>query len=518
MKKSKNNKKSPKLGTEEKLQNEINESKNKEEEHCESEKHRKENPKEKMVPSISEEVKDTKKHKEYREPKETESKTQKNSITSDESDSVYANIHEKAEGIPEILAEDLCDAIADAREKEEKRNKKSKHHPGNVSFREIVIALAFGIILYWALNHARGIFAFFGSVADVFSPIIIGLCIAFVLNLVLIPIEKLWDWATAKIKHTSTVKYLSKIKRPACLVLSTLIMAGLIFGLFFIVIPELGVTIRMFADMIPKLIKNTEILLGRLSEFLAQRNITLPNILPDPEEAVKFFKDLFSEKGQQVFDVTVNVTSSVFSVLFDIVLSIVFAFYVLAQKEKLSKKIKSILYAVTEEEKADTIIRVATLSNSAFTKFVTGQFTEAIIIGVLCWIGMLILGMPYAAVISVVIGATALIPIFGAFIGAAIGAILILAVDFMQAVWFIVFIIILQQIETNLIYPRVVGKSIGLPGILVLASVTVGGAVFGFGGILLGIPVCSVIYCIFNEFVDKRIEDKGEKVAKKTKE
>ena len=123
--------------------------------------------------------------------------------------------------------------------------------------------------------------------------------------------------------------------------------------------------------------------------------------------------------------------------------------------------------------------------------------------------------MPYATVISVVIGATALIPIFGAFAGAAIGAILIVGVDFMQAVWFIVFIIVLQQIETNLIYPRVVGKSIGLPGILVLASVTVGGAVFGFGGIVLGIPVCSVIYCIFNEFVDKRTEDMEEKTAKK---
>lgn len=430
-------------------------------------------------------------------------------------DSPYSDIHEKAEGIPEDLAEDIVEAIEEAHERGEKRSKKSKHHSGALSFREVLIAVGFGIVLYWALNHTSSIFAFLGSVADVFSPLIIGFCIAFILNLVLIPVESLWKKVTSYIKNVPVSKYISKIKRPVCIVLSTLITAGLICGLFLIVIPELGVTFRMFADMAPGFIKKLEVWLEQLSVFLAERGLTLPDILPDPDKAISFVSDLFTEKGQQMLDTTVGVTTSIFSVVFDTVLAFVFAFYVLAQKERLSSKVRSILYAVLHEEKADNIIKIATLSNSAFTKFVTGQFAEAVIIGVLCWLGMVILRMPYAAVVSVVIGATALIPIFGAFVGAAIGAILIVGVDFMQAIWFIVFIIVLQQIETNLIYPRVVGKSIGLPGILVLASVTVGGAIFGFAGIVLGIPVCSVIYCIFNEFVDKRIEDKGEKAAKK---
>lgn len=446
------------------------------------------------------------------------SKDTNKKIDCDNNDSAYAEIHEKAEGIPEMLAEDLCDAIDEAREKGEKRSKKSKRHPDSITFREIIIALGFGIILYWALDHARGIFTFFGTVADVLSPIIVGCCIAFVLNLVLIPIEKLWINATSHVKNTSASKYLAKAKRPICLVLATLIMSGLIFGLFFIVIPELGVTFKMFTELVPDLIGKLEVWVNNLAEFLKQYDLDLPEILPDADKAISFFKTLFTEKGQQMLDVTVDVTSTIFSALFDVVLAVVFAFYLLAKKERLGKKVKSILYAVTDEEKADNIIRVATLSNSTFTKFVTGQFTEAVIMGVLCWIGMLVFRLPHAAVISVVIGATALIPIFGAFAGAAIGTLLILSSSFMQAVWFIVFIIVLQQIETNLIYPKVVGKSIGLPGILVLASVTVGGAVFGFAGILLGIPVCSVVYCIFSEFVEKRIEDKGEKIAKKTAE
>lgn len=436
----------------------------------------------------------------------------------DDSDSAYAEIHEKAEGIPEMLAEDLCEAITEAREKGEKRSKKSKRHPGVITFREIIIALGFGIVLYWALDHARGIFAFFGTIVDILSPIIVGCCIAFVLNLVLIPIEKIWVKLSSRVKNTSVSKYLAKIKRPTCLILSTLIMMGLIFGLLFIVIPELGVTFKIFTDLVPQLIRQLEVWADNLAEFLKQYNLELPDILPDAEKTINFFKTLLTEKGQQMLDVTVNVTSNIFSAMLDVVLSVVFAFYLLAKKERLGKKAKSILYAIADEEKVDNIVKVATLSNSTFTKFVTGQFTEAIIMGFLCWIGMLIFGMPHAAVISVVIGATALIPIFGAFAGAAIGTLLILSVDFMQAVWFVVFIIVLQQIETNLIYPKVVGKSIGLPGILVLASVTVGGAIFGFAGILLGIPVCSVVYCIFSEFVEMRLEDKGEQIAKKAEE
>lgn len=430
----------------------------------------------------------------------------------------YSDIHKKASGIPESLAEDLCEVISDAHEREEKRSKEKKDSHGKITFKNVLVAVAFGITLYWLLNHLSLIPSFFKSIINIFSPIIIGGCIAFVLNLVLIPIERLWLLFFKKVKSKKLAETIKKLKRPMCLILSTVILSGLIFGLFFIVIPELGLTVRTFIDMVPKLAVKLEKWLSEIYDFLERYNISIPELKMDADKAIKFLNSLLAERGQQMLNTTVDFTTSLLATIFNSVLSIVFAFYVLAQKEKLGRKVKSILYAVSEEKKADTIIKVATLSNSAFTKFVTGQFTESVIIGVLCWLGMMVLRLPYAGVISVVIGVTALIPIFGAFIGAFIGATLILAVNFMQAVWFVLFIIVLQQLETNLIYPRVVGKSIGLPGILVLTAVTVGGAVFGFAGVLLGVPICSVLYCIFNEFVYLRIEDKGKKIVEKTEE
>ncbi|MBR3995318.1 MAG: AI-2E family transporter, partial [Clostridia bacterium] len=448
----------------------------------------------------------------------TKTKTEEKTLSGLENKGQYADIHEKASGIPESLAEDLCEAISDAHEREEKRSKEKKDSRDRITFKNVIIAVAFGITLYWMLNHLSLVPSFFKYVSNVFSPIIIGGCIAFVLNLVLIPIERLWLLCFKNIKGKKLFGVFDRLKRPVCLILSTLILTGLIFGLFFIIVPELTLTVRTFIDMVPKLAAKIESRLSELYDFLARYNISIPELKFDTDKAIKFLNSLLAERGQQMLNTTVDFTTSLLATIFNSVLSIVFAFYVLAQKEKLGRKVKSILYAVSEEEKVDTVIKVATLSNSAFTRFVTGQFIEAVIIGTLCWLGMTILRLPYAGVISVVIGVTALIPIFGAFIGAFIGAILILAVDFMQAIWFILFIIVLQQLETNLIYPRVVGKSIGLPGILVLAAVTVGGAVFGFAGVLLGVPICSVFYCIFNEFVHLRIEDKGRRIIRKTKE
>ena len=435
-------------------------------------------------------------------------------------------ICEDVSEIPESLAEDICEAIEEAKDKEEERREKHGKHE-MMSLRNVLIATAFAIILYYVLNHTRGIFAFLGSALDVVSPIIAGGCIAFILNLVLVPLERLWGLCFSKItdgkkrsdgKDSAVQRVIKRLKRPVCLILSTLIMFGLVLGLFFIVIPELTVTVRMFIDRIPSTVAKTEELVSALSEFLAKYRITLPEFNLDVNSVMDFLNSQLTQNGKQMLNSTVGFTASLFSTVFDVVLSIVFALYILAQKEKLGRKLRKILYAALREDTADTVINVAALSGSTFTKFVTGQFTEAIIIGVLCYIGMLIFGLPYAAVISVVIGATAIIPMFGAFIGAGIGAVLILAVSFKEALWFVIFIIVLQQLESNLIYPRVVGKSIGLPGLLVLTSVTVGGAVFGFAGILLGVPVCSVFYCIFNEFVAMRLKAKSERVRKKSEE
>ena len=186
-----------------------------------------------------------------------------------------------------------------------------------------------------------------------------------------------------------------------------------------------------------------------------------------------------------------------------------------AQKEGFGRQAKKSALAIFGAERAKKIVSFADFTNNVFTKFVTGQLTEACIIGVLCFVGMSIFRMPYAGIVSILVGFTALIPIFGAFIGTGIGAFLILLENPIKAFWFIVFIIVLQQLEGNLIYPRVVGKSVGLPGIWVLAAVTIGGGLFGVVGMLFSVPVCSVMYVLFREFVNKKNKEYNTEEAEK---
>ena len=191
------------------------------------------------------------------------------------------------------------------------------------------------------------------------------------------------------------------------------------------------------------------------------------------------------------------------------VIAFAFSIYVLAQKETLKRQSLKVLRAVMKPEKLQKLLELLELSNRTFTNFITGQLTEAVIIGALCFVGMTIFGMPYAPAISVLVGFTALIPVFGAFIGTAVGAFLILLVKPIQALWFIVFIIVLQQFEGNLIYPKVVGKSVGLPGIWVLVAVTVGGSAMGVMGMLISVPVCSILYTVSRQAVNDRLKIKN---------
>ena len=190
------------------------------------------------------------------------------------------------------------------------------------------------------------------------------------------------------------------------------------------------------------------------------------------------------------------------------VLALAFALYALVQKEKLILQAKKLLYAYVEEKKADKVMKVARTANTTFTNFISGQFIEALILGFLCMVGMLILGIPHAVTIGVMIAFTALIPIVGAIIGTVIGAILILPVSPIKAVVFVIFLLILQQIEGNIIYPKVVGSSVGLPGIWVLVAISIGGSLWGLVGILLSVPLFSVIYAVLGENVRERLKEK----------
>lgn len=380
----------------------------------------------------------------------------------------------------------------------------SKH-----TLKRILLAIAFTLTFYWSLNHLSQVMGLVMRIVSILSPIIIGLAFAFVANVLLRIVEKGWDWASSRAKpKKKTAKWPEKLKRPVCLVLTLIAIIGVILALFFIVVPELEQTINMLIDSMPQYISRLDEWWVWLTEFCAKYSIVLPQVDLDTDKILDAAAGLLKDQGHIFLDKTVDITTSIFSGIFNLVLAFVFCIYVLAQKEKLGAQVRKMIYALLPEKKSAKLLEICTLSNRTFTSFVTGQLIEAVIIAVLCLIGMLIFRMPYAYVISVLVGFTALIPVFGAFIGTAVGAFLILLVSPIKALWFIVFIIVLQQLEGNLIYPRVVGKSVGLPGIWVLAAVTIGGNAFGFLGMLLSVPVSSVLYALFRQYINARTDKK----------
>ena len=359
--------------------------------------------------------------------------------------------------------------------------------------------ITFVLLLYWALLHPSQVGAILSGLFALVSPFVLGFAIAFIVNVPLRLLEGQWD------KHMKS----SKGKRPVCLVASLIIIVAIIFALFFIVVPALGESFANLASQLPQYVRQLESLYLSLTDLLAQHNIVLPTLDLDLEAIYSAVLNFFTNYGQALVDTTVGVTTSIVSVVVNFVLALVFSLYVLAQKETLMGQGRKVVTALLPQRWANKTLEVATLTNKTFANFVTGQLTEAVILGSLCFLGMTLLRIPYAAVVSVLIGFCALIPIFGAIIGAIVGAFLILLVAPRKTLWFLIFLIILQQLEGNLIYPRVVGKSVGLPGIWVLAAVTVGGNAFGLVGMLLSVPVCSVLYTLFREFVNHRLEQKG---------
>ncbi|MDO4608054.1 MAG: AI-2E family transporter [Clostridia bacterium] len=378
------------------------------------------------------------------------------------------------------------------------------------TFKYAVAFLAVVAVIYTIVAAPQKIGDFISAAISILSPFLIGFCLAYVVNLLLRPIERFWTWCFRKLKNQ---KFVTKIKRLVCLTLSFIIVLGAIFAIVFMIIPAFRDTVVSFVNKVPMYAKTLEGWYYNVSDFLSHYNFELPEISLDTVKLTEIAKNIISNYGDSVLDTTVNITASIVATLVDIVLGIVFAIYLLAQKEKLGKQCKKALYAIFNAQRAEKMLGFTSLTNNVFTKFVTGQLTEACIIGALCFFGMLIFGMPYAGIISVLIGFTALIPMFGAFIGTAIGAFLILLENPVKAFWFIVFIVILQQLEGNLIYPKVVGKSVGLPGIWVLTAVTIGGGLFGIAGMLFSVPVCSVLYVVFKNFVNRRIQtQKGEEI------
>lgn len=360
--------------------------------------------------------------------------------------------------------------------------------------KRILLIITFTVLLIWAIYNHKLLFKYIGELYSLISPFVIGLCIAYVVNVIMRPIERLWLKLLSKCKG----KWVEKMKRPICLLLSILLVIGIILAVIFIIMPELSDSVSSLVSMVPSYVSEVESWWEALALRLDKYGVELPQFSFDTDKFIQILKD----GGTAVLNTTLSATTSIVTAVINIVLALAFSIYVLAQKETLKRQSKKVLAKLMKPEKMRKLLDMLDLINRTFTNFITGQLTEAVIIGVLCFIGMSIFRMPYAPAISVLVGFTALIPVFGAFIGTAIGAFLILLVKPIQAVWFVVFIIVLQQFEGNLIYPKVVGKSVGLPGIWVLVAVTIGGNAMGVVGMLISVPLCSVLYVVARNAVN----------------
>lgn len=366
-----------------------------------------------------------------------------------------------------------------------------------------LFVLISGCILFgWLVLDTSRATAMFSAIWNLFSPFVIGAGIAFVFNVPMRAIER----QLAEIRKAGFRRALSIVLTILCLVL-------IIMFVFELLIPQIQLTVASLSQTIPLFVENVA---GKLMVLMKdhpemgtwlQESLKLESL--DWQGILKEALGFIGNQMSTVMDGAVSVIGSVTGAVINGVVSIAFAIYCLARKEILARQGRRILYSLVSEHHADEVIRILRLTNATFSNFISGQCLEACILGCLFAIAMAIFKMPYISLVSVVIGVTALIPVVGAFVGCFLGAFFILVNNPVQAVSFIVMFLVIQQLENNLIYPRVVGTSIGLPGMWVLVAVTVGGDLMGVGGMLLMIPVTSVLYALLREFTDKRLAERG---------
>lgn len=384
-----------------------------------------------------------------------------------------------------------------------KNNKKIFTAENQKYFKALAVILA-SILFFVIISNIGNVSNAIAKLLGVFSPLILGLCIAFVLNL---PLRYLEERIFGKLTRKNG-KVWSKLKRPLCLTLSILFVLSIITVFLSFVVPELIRTGQKFFIALPTAMEDITTTLNSILEKLHLREV-FPNLQIDWGSISSWALELLDSHSNTIAQGALGIVTTLFNTVLNLILGFVFSIYVLASKESLGKLAKSVIYSLIKRERARKLINVVVLSNKAFSGFIAGQCTEVLLIGSLCFVGMLIFRMPYAVMVSCIIAFTAFVPVFGPFIGTALGAFFIFIESPIKALWFVVFIIILQQIESNVIYPRIMGKHVGLPGIWVLAAVTIGGGLFGVVGIIVSVPVCSVIYTLFDKWIKKRLEERN---------
>jgi len=375
------------------------------------------------------------------------------------------------------------------------------------TFKSYALLIAFGVCLFVALINIKDLFSFLGVFINIITPILIGLGIAFVLNIPMSFLEKHLFKFLDNIK-TKKRRSMKKVKRVLAITCTFLLILGAIAGIMTFIIPQLSSSTNTLLEKLPNYIISFNTLVDNILAFFQIPDNTWNQIVQQWNILMDQLVNTIISSVPQIFDATKTVTIGVFNSFLGIVISI----YLLADKEKLLALKNKLMLAYIPKDRADFIQDVSVTANRVFHGFIAGQLTEALILGTMVTIVLAILQIPFALLIGVLIGITSIIPVLGAFLGAVPSAFILLVVNPWYCLIFIIVIIVLQQIDNNFIYPRVVGNSVGLSGLWVLIGMFIGGSLFGFLGIILGIPTFAVFYSVFRQITNERIEKLAEKV------
>ena len=374
--------------------------------------------------------------------------------------------------------------------------------------RELIVFTALLVVALWKFDVVLGVLK---TIWDIIFPFVLGGAIAFLTN---VPMSFLEKKIFENVKKKN--KIVTKLKRPISLILTSVLVVGVIALVMFGVIPQLTRTMGTLVTSINDFIPQMQSWIGEFFHNNQEIMNLVDQIEFDPDQAIKWGISLLGNGAGNMMNTTMSAVGSIVSGVATFFIAFSFACYILFQKEKLHVQIRKVFFAFLPRQKADDFLKVCSLTYRTFANFLAGQCLEAVILGSMFVVTLSILKMPYALLIGILIAFTALIPIFGAFIGCAVGSFLIFMVNPQQAILFVIVFLVLQQIEGNLIYPHVVGESVGLPSIWVLAAVTIGGNLMGIVGMLVFIPLLSVLYTIFREFVYLRLKKQNIKQVTKT--
>lgn len=376
----------------------------------------------------------------------------------------------------------------------------------DLKLKPYIILSTYILVLAALLMNFGHVLGSLSYIYSMLSPFIWAIAVAFVLNLLM----KLYENKILIILDKIPGKQAQKFKRPIAIILALLTIIAAFTIVIMFVIPQLIESVSKLGNSIPAYMIQLEQFIEKTLKHVnsEQLNKILGNVLNMWKEILGISTQFLTSLLSNAISITVNITTTIL----DVSLSLIFAIYMLATKEKLMTQTKKVLYAFVPKKAADKTLEIAQLANKTYSSFISGQCLEALIMGTLCFIGMSIFRLPYAFLIGTLVGTTCIIPIFGAFMGIIPSVLIIFMVSPIQAVYFLIFIIVLQQIEGNFIYPRVVGNSVGLSSIWIMVAILIGTSVYGIVGVFIGIPLFAVLYKLFAKATHSKLAKKNIKI------